>query len=455
VRRWLPPGRARTIASAPSQVLVVADDRVGAVGLSVGVALVTLCLFALLDGEQHGATVSPAAVAAAGAVVLGAAVVVAPQDSKDLWSYAMYGRILSVHHANPWSLAPAHFAADPYLARVALGWRHTTSIYGPAFEVIAAVVTRLAGDTAAAVRVGFASIFAGAIALAGWLVYRRTGRAAAAAVVVLHPAIVLGTVTGGHNDALVGLGLLGAVLLVLDDRPVLAGAAGAFAVLVKLTGAIGIVAVAAWALVHRGGRVATRLAVVAGGIVLLAYLPLGTTGVSAFVHNRNSISRASIWQLPRLVTGLDSRHSPIRLGLAHGDTHSLIALGAAATLVVMLAIAIWLRRADHPAIGLVASLGGYLVLAPYVLPWYAAWVVPALALVVALPIARLLLVQMSFVVVVYQLKTFTLSRPASDAIWWCTVLVSVGFAVAYLVTLLRSGRTTAPDAPPLVPRPAG
>ena len=65
----------------------------------------------------------------------------------------------------------------------------------------------------------------------------------------------------------------------------------------------------------------------AAALVGLAYLPLGTSGLSAFVHNRGSLSRASAWQLPRLLTGLDHRHTPIRLGLPVSDTQLLVSVG--------------------------------------------------------------------------------------------------------------------------------
>lgn len=453
--RWLAPDRALAVATVISLVLVVADDDLGPLGILIGVAIVTTCLFALLAAERAGNTVGIGRVAGSGAVVLVAAILVAPHDSHDLWSYAMYGRILSIHHASPWVVTPSHFRGDPYLTSVARGWRHTTSIYGPAFEMLAATITRLGGDAATFVRMAFTTTFAGATAVAAWLVYRRTGRAAATALVLLHPAIAVGTVAGGHNDVLVGLGLLAAVLLVLDDRPVLAGAAAAAATLVKLTGGIGIVAITAWVLVHRGRRDAGRFVATAAGLVGLAYLPLGFSGLSAFVHNRGSLSRASAWELPRLLTGLDHRHTPIRLGLPQSDTQLLVTVGALATAVVTIWLAVRLRRVDHPAVGLVAAIGAYLVVAPYVLPWYPAWIIPALALVIDRPVARLLAAQASLLVVVYELKTQSLPAPAANAVWWFAVLASVAFAVGFVVALRRSVRVETPAAAPVLTLPAG
>ena len=441
--------------TAVSLVLVVDDDAVGALGILAGVTVITIGLGALLHAERQGQTVATGAVVTAGAIVLGAAVVVAPHDSHDLWSYAMYGRILSVHHGSPWVLTPAHFRRDPYLGLVAKGWRRTTSIYGPAFELLAATITRVAGQATTAVRMLFTATFAGAAAGAAWIVHRRTGRAAAVALVLLHPAIVLGTVAGGHNDGLVGLGLLGATVLLLDDRPVAAGLAAGAATLVKLTGGIGILALAAWTLAHRGRWTAAAFAGSGVALVGLAYLPLGPSGLSAFVHNRDSLSRASAWELPRLLTGLDHRHTPIRLGLPGTDTQLLVSVGALVTIALTLLVAHRMRHADHPAVPLVAALGTYLVVAPYVLPWYPAWVIPALALVIDRPVARLLAVQASVLVVVYELKTQSLGPFAATLIWWSAVLVSVGLAIAFVVTLRRSLTARGAVTPALLPHPAG
>ncbi len=426
--------------------MVIADDSIGPVAIVIAVTVSTLALVTLLNRERDGHTLPIGAVALAGGVVLLAAIVAGPHDSNDLWSYAMYGRILSVHHASPWVFAPAHFPHDPFLLRVATGWRHTTSIYGPAFEVLAAGITKLGGDAVTAVRMLFTSTFALATAAAGTIVFRRTRSSTATALVILHPAIVIAGIAGGHNDILVGLGLLGAVVFVQDDRPVAAGICAALATLVKLTGGIGILALGCWALAHRGRRWSAVFACTSLGLVALAYLPLGTTGFSAFAHNRASLSRASAWEFPRLLTGLDHRHSAINFGLPQSDTQLLIILGT----VVMVGVAVWtavrLRRRADPSIPVAAALGSYLVFAPYVLPWYPAWVIPTLALTPRAPIARLLALQGAALVIVYELKTQSLSGWLASIVWWISVLASVTLCALFL----RAVRAKEPLQPVLV-----
>ena len=129
--------------------------------------------------------------------------------------------------------------------------------------------------------------------------------------------------------------------------------------------------------------------------------------------------------------------------------------GALVTAMITLWLALRLRRVDHPAVGVVAAIGAYLVVAPYVLPWYPAWVIPALALVIDRPVARLLAAQASLLVVVYELKTQALPAPAANAVWWIAVLASVGFAAGFVFALRRStGDRTAPVERVLT-RPAG
>ena len=430
--------------------MVIADDTIGPVLIVIAVTLSMLGLVSLLDLERAGRTVPLRMVVIAAAVVLGAAIFAGPHDSHDLWSYAMYGRILSVHHASPWVVTPAHFPMDPFLGRVASGWRHTTSIYGPVFEVIAATITRIGGGAADAVRWLFTSTFAVATAVAGWIVYRRTRSSAATALVLLHPAIAVAGIAGGHNDILVGLGVLGAVVLARDDRPVAAGVAVALGTLVKLTGGIAIIAIACWGLAHHDRRWTIRFAGTALGLIALAYLPLGTTGFSAFVRNRGSISRASPWEFPRLLTGLDRRHTALNLGLPQSGTQLLITFGTVIMLAVIAWIAISQRTRLDPGVSVVAALGGYLLFAPYVLPWYPAWVIPTIGLTARSPVARLLALQGVGLVIVYELKTQSLTGWVASGVWWVSVLGSAALCVAF-VRAVRSK----PVAPVLTPAPEG
>src|SRR5262249_47326450 len=155
------------------------------------------------------------------AALLAVAISAAPVGH-DMWSYVMYGRILSAHGTSPYTHVPADFPHDPLLHLA--GWRTTPSVYGPGFVGIAALGTGITKTSVLATRLFFQGIEAGALVGVMALVWRRTRSPAALAFVGLDPALVA-TVHDGHNDLLVGLAVLIGALLVTDRRPVLGGIA--------------------------------------------------------------------------------------------------------------------------------------------------------------------------------------------------------------------------------------
>src|SRR5437764_5408667 len=48
-------------------------------------------------------------------VLLTVAVALPPRSSRDVWSYAIYGRAVSVHHTSPYTVDPDAFRGDPVL----------------------------------------------------------------------------------------------------------------------------------------------------------------------------------------------------------------------------------------------------------------------------------------------------------------------------------------------------
>src|ERR1041384_7655942 len=78
------------------------------------------------------------------AALIAFAVAMPPRSSRDLWAYAMYGRIVSAHHASPYTHLPLAYPHDAYLARMHPAFRNTRSVYGPAFTAVSAA--RAAGD---------------------------------------------------------------------------------------------------------------------------------------------------------------------------------------------------------------------------------------------------------------------------------------------------------------------
>src|SRR5262249_48745437 len=122
-----------------------------------------------------------------------------------------------LHGANPYVVAPSHFAKDPFTVAASPQWVGVPSLYGPAFTLLSAAIARAwSGSPAATIAAfkalaGLCMLAAGAI-LAMWPSKRRSF---AAAAVGLNPVIVVHAVGGGHNDAILALLLVAAATLAI------------------------------------------------------------------------------------------------------------------------------------------------------------------------------------------------------------------------------------------------
>jgi hypothetical protein len=180
-------------------------------------------LGALIAVERAAPRLDQWVVLATSAVLLTLACARPPHGSSDVWSYAMYGRIVAHYHRSPYAVRAAAFPSDPILLRVAPGWRHARSVYGPAFTGLSAAIMATFGSAATGARVAFQLVAAAAV-LGSCLLLARAGVSRTALLVIaLDPLLIVAVVNGGHNDALVGLGLVAAVLSLRDDRIPAAG----------------------------------------------------------------------------------------------------------------------------------------------------------------------------------------------------------------------------------------
>jgi hypothetical protein len=98
-------------------------------------------------------------------ITIFAAVSTPSNQSRDVYSYAMYGRIVTEYHANPFSSYPVHFEGDPIRPHVGTMWQRTPDIYGPAFTAIMAGLAPINGASTFRVRFSYQLVSAAAIAL--------------------------------------------------------------------------------------------------------------------------------------------------------------------------------------------------------------------------------------------------------------------------------------------------
>lgn len=374
-RHVAPWALAACVGATASVLLVGPAAPEPAVFVALAVAFCALATLLVAEGRTPRLGTVP--VAASAALLLALAVAVPPVMSRDLWSYAAYGRIVVAHHASPYVRVPADYPHDPLVARVAHGWRRTPSVYGPAFTGLSALGMRAAGTNPTAARLFFQLLAAAAVAAGLVLTHRHARDPRALAAVGCNPVVVVAVVNAGHNDALVGLALVGAVAAASRRRWSAAGALVGAAALVKVTALVGMVGLALWLAGAVGMRRALG-AVVACGLVVVAGYALGGgwTALRPLEEARLRTSGASPWNPLRVELTRDRIEDGER-GVVAGRRvrEDLSRLSALAVGVLATVVALRHRRDPTPALAVGGSLLAFTLCGTYVLAWYVAPVV--------------------------------------------------------------------------------
>ena len=386
--------------------------------------------------------------------------------SRDVYSYAYYGRIAATYHANPYVATPADFPSDALSAFVGPKWFDTPAVYGPLWIQLSAVVVRAVdGVTAVIVTFRLLAIAAslGTVAIVARLVRRvRPGREAfAVALIGANPVVLFQSVASGHNDLLVMLCIAGALALVFAGRELPATAALALGALVKAPAAIPLVLLVVAAVARRpvGARVRALAAhvAVAGGLALAAAAPFlnlrdPTLGMVELATHEGWLAPSRFF---RRVLDAISGHA---LGMLPRILFPMLLIGG-----LFLVGRTVVRRAPSTPELLGASWGWGLLclmlLGPVLLPWYVVW---------ALPLGWLLPVQPRSVLIGTS-AALTLSQWTSEParfgaaydlnLWFGHYVVTpvvIALLAWLLVDLWRRTRSGAPleDVPRGIPAPA-
>ncbi|MFN8027034.1 MAG: glycosyltransferase 87 family protein [Acidimicrobiia bacterium] len=417
-------------------------------------ALAPLFLVALVPALRAALTLRAALFASL--VLTGGAVALPSNESHDLWSYAMDGRIVSQYGSSPYVHSPAHYPHDAFLHLVGSGWRATRSVYGPVFTWVSAAITGLTGADRLATRLAFQLLAAAAVLLATWLVARETRDPLAVLVVGANPVVAMEIVNPGRNDALVGLAVLGAVLLVRRRRPMIAVAVLAVAALVKIVAVLALGALILWLAVHGGRRVAARAVALGAALLAVPYaLAGGVTALRPLATASDRLSRASVWQVARR-DGIDhllgsEPAEPVRRILAWVGPFALCAIAVLALVWVLS------RLADPtPELVVVAAIAAFLLAGSYVLASYVMWVLPLLAWRHHAGVSRVLIVWSSLLLLAYQ-SARGLPSSLGDTVAWVGSGATVAFATVALVGLtveaarrLRRASAAPPEPVPML-----
>jgi hypothetical protein len=308
--------------------------------------------------------------------------------SRDVYSYAFYGRIAGVYGENPYVQTPLDHSSDMLWNYVGPKWVDTPAVYGPAWTTLSAGLSKVLSkpvDHVEAYRYLAIAASLATCAVLVRLVHRVAPRRTAFALAAFgaNPVVLFHSVASGHNDLLVALAVVSALALALDGRERTAVAVLTLGALVKATAFIPLVLLVLWLVARRpvGERIRPALHL-SGVIVVLAAafaLPymqaddptLGMVelaGHEGWLSPSKAVSRFAGWLTVDGVTVASRWAFAALLAL------SLAGLGRA----------VWNRASvpgmPTPMLEETAACGWSLMLltllGPVLLPWYVVWSLP-------------------------------------------------------------------------------
>ncbi len=292
-----------------------------------------------------------------------------PLISSDSFGYLDWARMGVLHGLNPYATQSGAVVSDPVYGFVR--WHMLTSPYGPLFTL----------GTYALVPLGLpASLWAlkAAVTLSSlgcvgllWHCARALGRSPQAAILLygLNPAVLVYTVGGFHNDAIMMLAVLLAVYLMVTAREATGALTAALAVAVKSSAGLMVPFLVLGA---RDRRRALLVAVGTGAAVLLVALAVFGREAFDFINVLGTQQK------------LNSGSSvPAQLGGWFGWTGSPTSVRIVASTLGVAAIALFVVRAWRGA-DWIESAGwaelSLMVASSWLLAWYIVWLVPLAAL---------------------------------------------------------------------------
>lgn len=388
--------------------------------------------------------------------------------SRDVYSYAYYGRIAAVYHANPYVATPSDFPHDLLAPYVGPKWVATPAVYGPVWTQVSALVARAVHSLEAMIvvfRLIAITASLGTIAIVARLARRGWPEREAFAIgaMGLNPIWLFQSVASGHNDVLVALSIAAALALVYARRDLAATAVLALGTLVKATAAVPLflLLVAIAARRERGKRLRALVApvVVAAALALVFALPFEQTrdpslGLIELARHEEWLSPSRFFH--RLLDAVS--------GGALGGIARFVFLPILIGALFLVARSLARRASDAtPATqgaGWAWGLLLLMLLGPVLMPWYVAWALPLAWLLPRVPRAVLIGTGIALTVSQFAVEP-DLFHTAFDANLlfghWVLSPVVAGLLVWLCVDLVRRARSGAPleDRPREVPADAG
>ncbi len=331
--------------------------------------------------------------------------VIAPLFSRDAYSYAAQGEMVS-HHMNPYYYGPFQLGNNSFTAPVDSLWGNAPAPYGPLFLQLDGFFARITfhNDLATIVLLRLLA-FAGVVLMAVCVprlarLYHRDG-AELFTLMILNPVTLLHLIGGAHNDALMLGLLLAGITAAKEKRPIVGIVLCALATAIKAPAAIGILYIGwTWLGPEAAARERVRPLLTAGliGAGVLEFFSFVSGLGWGWVSILQTPGAVRSWTAPTEFLAL------VFTGIAH-FFHVGVGLGGVLTFTRLLGMAIagvvgvWLlvnsdRIGALKAVGL--TLLVFVALGPVVQPWYLSWGLILLA-PVALGRLRTLIIGLSMV----------------------------------------------------------
>jgi alpha-1,6-mannosyltransferase len=363
----------------------------GVVAVYGGMILFIRVWFGLVQGLRQRPGAPIRALAGMLALWIVPLLLVAPLFSKDVFSYAAQGEMMS-HHINPYKYGPGTIGSGPYVTGVGNLWLNTPAPYGPFFLMLAGWSASLSGHNVLFTVVLLRMLGVAGVALIAYCIpklARAYGRdpGAAFTLALLNPLTLLALIGGAHNDAImVGL-LLAGITAAKQRHPVLGIVLCTLAAAIKVPAAIGIVYVAwDWAGPDVAWRQRVRPLAKGGAIAVAVMAALSfVSGLGwGWIANLGTPDAVRSWMAPATAVGL------VFSGALH-VLHIGVGLGGVLTITRLLGLMAATAIAGYcllhkEVIGTLTALGitalAFVLLGPVVQPWYLTWGIILMAPVV-------------------------------------------------------------------------
>ena len=315
-----------------------------------------------------------------------------PPQSQDFYQYLFYGKMQALYHANPYVVHPSVYYQNSWYALIR--WPNQTSVYGPAWTAICALVAKVAGNNLPLAYVLLKLVVFGADVSIMTMIVKaskdRTDRDDAAGWGLLayawNPLILMTVPLGGMADVAIAAAFIGALLARRRGRTGVATVLLTLASLIKVYAAIGLLLHLVLLARERKWKVASRHAAVAAALAAAAYAPYwaGLKTFRAVLNVANLTNHSLMGTLQRLLVPVFQA-----TGFADPINDAAAAVRWLAA-PLLLGVVIWTvaKVRSEPELwhGVLIVLAAYTYLTPWYLYWY---IVAPLALVAVLPRNRL------------------------------------------------------------------